>query len=180
MHCIAERVKDSGNFISDVVRYWHNVVLRQTQVLCKGAGSIYSDTQCVSAQVSAACAAVAACAANDMAFTGHPLATVEFFYCSAGLNDIATEFMTDNHRRRDSPGGPLIPVPDVYICTANRRLFYLDQDLVRPGSRNVNLLHHQTGLRSGLYQCFHFTHLSLLHCASKSDRSSGLLLLLVD
>jgi len=80
----------------------------------------------MSAQVAAASQAVAAAAANDVTFGADPVTRLEIHHIRAELDYASDEFVTYGHRHRDRALGPRVPVPDVDIGAADRRLIDAD------------------------------------------------------
>jgi hypothetical protein len=74
-------------------------------------------------------AAVAAVAADDVAFGADPLAEFVAGDAGADLHDAADEFVPDHEARLDRALTPLVPLVDVQVGAADGGLFQLDQDL---------------------------------------------------
>jgi hypothetical protein len=74
--------------------------------------------------------AVAAAAADDVAFAADDLAGEEVVDVGADLDDFADELMPHGHRHGDGLLGPGIPFVDVQVGAADAGLADLDEDVV--------------------------------------------------
>ena len=74
-------------------------------------------------------AAIAAMAADNMAFAGHPFADLETAHAGTKTVDFAYILMPHHHRHGDSPLRPAIPFPYMKIGAADRRTVHLHQNL---------------------------------------------------
>src|SRR5438128_11280787 len=107
-----------------------NIGHRQREVLCKSSGTIYTDAFRVRAQMAPASQAIAAMAANHVAFTADDLARKEILHIGANLNDFADKLVPDDHRHWDRFFRPVIPFVDVQIGAANAGAIDPYQDIV--------------------------------------------------
>ncbi len=90
MHRIAERIKDSGQLVRDVVRQLEGVERGDHQIFGKGARTVDANANGVAAQMSAPGAAVAAVTAGDVPFAGDPIADGEAAHLLTDGDDFPT------------------------------------------------------------------------------------------
>ncbi len=155
VHGIAERIEDRGDLVRNIIRDRHDIVFRNADELAEGAGTVDADAERVAAEMAPARPAVAALAADDMAFAGDPLADMILGDGRTDLGDLAAEFMTDDHRHRNGLLRPLVPVPDMHVGAADGRFLHADQNVVRPDFRHRYILHPETDFRLRLDQRLH-------------------------
>ncbi len=129
--------------------------LRNADKLAERAGTVDADAERVAAQMPPARPAVAALAANDMAFARDALADMVLGDRRADLGDLAAEFMADDHRHGNSLLRPLVPVPDVNVRTADGGFLHPDQHVVRADLRHRHVFHPETHFGLGLDEGFH-------------------------
>ena len=67
-----------------------------------------------------------------MAFSRDPIADLEPAHFLAHFDNRADIFVADVHRHWNRLCGPLVPLPDVDVGTADGCLANLDQHIVRP------------------------------------------------
>ncbi len=85
----------------------------------------------VRAKVATAGHAIAAAAADDVAFAGDDHAWLIVVDVVADLDDLADKFVADDHRHRDRLLRPLVPLIDVDVGAADRGAFDADLHVVR-------------------------------------------------
>ena len=155
MDGVAERIENRRNLVRDSVRERHHVALRQANVLGKAPRPMDADAYGVPAEMAAPGATVPTCAANHVTLADDALPDPVLGRSIAAIDDLAAEFMPDDHGNGHRARGPLIPFPDMDVRPADGRLPDLDQHLVcvRLGHRNP--LHPQTFLGPGLHECLH-------------------------
>jgi hypothetical protein len=90
--------------------------------------------------------AVSTAAAYYMPFSRDEIADVEIVNIAPNLNDRAYELVTDRHGDGNGLSSPLVPVVNVNVRTADRRLANLDEDVIDPHFRNRNLFQPEAGL----------------------------------
>ena len=107
------------------------------------------------AQVAVAGAAVAAVPAHDVALAGDPGSGLDVVdLCTDGLDD-ADELVADDDGRAHVLLRPFVPVVDVQIGAADRRVGHPDQHVRRTGHRLRNVLQHEPPLRARLDERLH-------------------------
>src|SRR6266480_2126997 len=104
------------------------------------SGSRHADADRVAAQMTPPGPAVAAMPAGHMTLDGNALPGREAAHLAADLRDRALELMTDDERHRDRLLRPGIPVPDVKIGAADRRVMDPHQEIVRTDRRTRDVL----------------------------------------
>src|SRR5213596_1358167 len=102
-----------------------------------------SDADGVCAQGAAARHAVAAAAADDVAFGTHDLAGKHRRHAFAQLDDLAHELVADHERRLDGVLGPLVPAVDVQVGAADACAENAKQHLTGPWLRLGDVLQPQ-------------------------------------
>ena len=115
-------------------------------VLGERPGPGDADAGVVVAELAPAAFAVAAMAAGDVALAGHPLTDLEPDDVGAERGDLAHELVADHHRHRDGRLRPRIPVMDVQVGAADRRLAHPDQHVAVAGRGLVDVFEPQPGL----------------------------------
>ena len=107
-----------------------------------------ADAGVVVAELAAPALAVAAMAARDVALAGDSLTDLEADDVGAELLDLAHELVTDHHRHGNRRLRPRIPVEDVQVGAADRRLAHPDQHVAVAGRRLGHVLEPQPGFAS--------------------------------
>ncbi len=138
---VAERVEAGDDIVGDIggaapdIRRWYRKVLRE------GAVTVHADADRMWAVVAASGETIAALAADDVSLARDALADLPAAHMAAELDDLSNIFVADGHGGLDGLLRPLIPIIDVEIRSADRRLLYLYQNVVGTGLGNVNLAH---------------------------------------
>ena len=148
----AQMVKEVASKTSDIAG---DIEGRDRQILGKAARAVDANALGVGAKMDPAGAAVAAMAADDMAFARNPFADRISPHLAADLDNVANEFVADRHRHRNGSLGPGIPVVDVDVGAADRGLADLDQNIVVADLRNRSLDHPDAFFGFELGQGFH-------------------------
>ena len=146
---VAERVEDRGEVVGDVVGDAEGVEGRDDEVLGEGALAVHAHAHGVAAQVPAAGAAVAAEAAGDVALAGDAVADREAAHLDAHVDDLAHVLVAHLHRHGDRLLRPVVPLPDVHVGAADRRLADADEDVVVP---HLGLLHAREREAGGAFE----------------------------
>src|SRR6201997_1823193 len=123
----------------------------QRDQFCEGSRAVDSDAGCVGAEMAAAGEAVAAASANDMALAADDIARVEVVYVGTDLDDLADELMADGHGHGDGLLGPLVPLIDVNVGSADAGVPDADQDVVDADGRFCDVFKPQAAFRAALY-----------------------------
>ena len=92
---------------------------RQRDEFGESAGTIHADALVLRAEMPAAGKAVAAAAADHVAFAADDVAGEEVVDVGADRDDLADELVADRHRHRDGLLRPFVPVVDVDVGTAD-------------------------------------------------------------
>src|ERR1041385_1293888 len=135
-----------------------DIGLGKDQEFGESAGAIYADTLGVLAEVSPPRQAVAAMAADDVAFAGDDVAFVEVMGVGAGGNDSADEFVADVHGNGDGFLGPGVPVVDVHIGSADAGPEDFDLHIVDAVFWNRHILEPETDFPLTFHQSAHRFH----------------------
>ena len=93
--------------------------------------------------------------AGDMALSGNTVTDLVVLYAAAHLHNLADILVTDGHRGLDSVLGPLIPVVDVEVSTANGYFPNLYKNIVHADFRHRDIFHPDSRFSILLYKCFH-------------------------
>ena len=155
VHGVAERIEDRGHVAVDGRVVQPHVGHRQRQVLGERARAIDADALRVLAQVPAAGQAVAATAADDMAFAADDVARPEVGDVRADRDDLADKLVPDHHRHRNRFLRPGVPVVDVYVGPADAGASDLDQHVVDADLRLGHILQPQPLRLLPLHQRLH-------------------------
>ena len=152
---VAVGVEERGQLGRDGVRDRPEVGGGHDDVFGERAGARDADAHRVRAQVLAAGAAVAAVAADQVAFGRHAVAQRIAGDARAHLDDAADELMADHQARRDGALAPVVPLVDVQVGAADGGFLELDQHLVRAGRGHRHLFHPDAFFRVALHQRLH-------------------------
>ena len=103
--------------------------------------------------------AIAAVSTCDVSLAHHEISARKSSHVVTDSINDAGKLMTDGHRHSDGFLRPVIPVVDVHVSTADRRLQHPDQHVIAANFWNRNILQPQTRLAFGLYnRLHHFLH----------------------
>ena len=108
--------------------------------------------------MAAAGEAVAAAAADHVAFAADDVAGEEVGHIGPDLDDPADELVADRHGDGDGFLRPLVPLVDVDVGAADPGPQHLDQDVVDADRGRLDVFQPQAGLAPALHQCFHIDH----------------------
>src|SRR5690606_19677371 len=125
-----QRIKNRRQVVGDIGRQLEHVGGRQAEQLAKAARPVHPHAHRVAAQVAAAGAAVATVAAGDVPFARDAVAGLVLHHLAAHLFNHAHVFVAGDHRDRDGPLGPIVPVVDVNVGPADGGLRDADQHIV--------------------------------------------------
>jgi hypothetical protein len=153
MHGITERVKNSGNFITDKVIKFKGIGSRHNKIFCKTTLSVNSYALRIPAEMLFSRTAVPAVAACQMPFSGvsdgKPIHLIT--KCFNGTD----KFMSRNHWYGDSFLRPLIPIVYMYISTADRSYFNFYKKIIWSILRNRSINHPDPFFSFCLGKCSH-------------------------
>ncbi len=155
MDGVAERIEDRGDVQIDAFLVTPEVGHRHRDVIGERARPVHADALGVRAQMPPPGQAIAAAAADHVAFAAHQIARVEIADVGAHLHDLADKLVADRHRHRNGALRPLVPIVDMNIGAADAGALYADQDIVDADRRLGNLFEPQARLALALYECFH-------------------------
>jgi hypothetical protein len=91
-------------------------------------------------------------------FSGDEIPYFEIVNIAPDFNNPAHKLVTYGHGDRNGLLGPLIPVVDVNVRAADRRLVNLDEDVIDSRFRDWNFFKPEAWLPSGFDQRFHGFH----------------------
>src|SRR5207244_3153670 len=131
------------------------VECREHQTPGKRSLPIHAHADRVAAQVTAAGAAIAAVPARDMPLAGYAVADTEAAHLRTHPDHLADILVPDVHSDRNRLTRPLVPLPDMNVGAADRRLADLDQQVVVTHLRFLDPLQVQSWAGLGLHQCSH-------------------------
>ena len=112
---------------------------RDAQILGICAGAVDTDTAGAHAQVTPARQAVAAPAANQMTLTGNQVTGFKIMHIGADLGHPADKFVSHHHWHRNGLLGPVVPVINVHIRSADGGFVDLYEHIVDADFRNGHL-----------------------------------------
>src|SRR5579871_2721661 len=104
------------------------------------------------AQMPPAGPTVPAVTARDMSFGRDTVAELVIVDAGTQRHDAPDELVADDEPGRDRALGPLVPLVDMQVGAADRRLLDLDQHLVGADLGNRHLLHPDAFLGEALHQ----------------------------
>src|SRR5438309_843245 len=128
------------------------------------------ETHRVRAEVVSTGSAVAAVAADDVAFAAHEVAGLEIADVAADLQHRADEFVSDDERRLDRPRRPRIPRLDVEIRAADPGLPDRDPDVVDAHGRLRDVDQPEASAGRGFHEG---THQMSVPCRASRCREPG-------
>ena len=98
---------------------------------------------------------IAAASADDVAFAADDFAGKEVVHIFAGGDDLADEFMADDHRHGDGLLRPRVPFVDVQVGAADAGLEHFDEHVVEPAFRVGDILQPEAAFGFGFDEGFH-------------------------
>ncbi|CAM5629473.1 hypothetical protein RLIN73S_05304 [Rhodanobacter lindaniclasticus] len=152
---VAVGVEEGGQLGGDLVGDRPQLGGRHGHVLGERAVAVHADADGVRAQVLAAGAAVAAVAADDVAFGGDAVADLVAGDAGADLHDAADELVADGEARLDRALAPLVPLVDVQVGAADGGFLDPDQHFVGTDLGHRHLFHPDALFGLALDQGFH-------------------------
>ena len=156
VHGVAERVEEGGDVVGDLLGNPEDVHRRDRDEFGEAAGALHAQADRVAAQVALPGAAVAAMAAGDVPFGADPFTPGEAGHRASDGRDLAGELVADDHRHRDGFLRPRVPVEDVDVGAADRRLPDPDEQVVGPELGDGDFREPQTRLALRLDQRLHW------------------------
>src|SRR5581483_5853009 len=111
------------------VRHWQN------NIFGKRPRAVHTQALTVRTKMAPPSEAVAAAAAGYVAFTADQFAGMKIGDVRADRNDLADEFMADNHGHWNGRLGPRVPVINVEIGAANAGEQHADFDVINADLR---------------------------------------------
>ena len=156
MDGVAEGVEQGPDVEADLVGQGHHVEGRDAQIVGKGPLAVHADPLRVRVQVEPARPAGGGVQVDDVPLAGDPLAEGQGpVDPGADLDDLPGELVADDHRRRDRPRGPVVPLVDVDVGAADGRALHADQHIVRTRRRHRCRHLPEAGLRMQLGEAAH-------------------------
>src|SRR5262249_52709033 len=115
--------------------------------------------ECIWTKMPPSCKAIAAMSTRDVSLADHQIAARKSFDVITDSINNAGELVTDGHGYWNGFLSPLIPIVDVHVRTADRRLQHPNQYLIAANFWNRNVLQPQPRLAFGLHnRLHHFLH----------------------
>ena len=133
---------------------------RDAEIFREGAGAVDAHSARVRAEMPAACQAVAAAAAHQVALAGDQVSYFEIMDVAADRSYAAHELMADVHGHGDGLPRPFVPVVDVDIRAADGCFVNLDEHVIDAHLRHGHILQPKPWFRLGLHQRLHGVHVS--------------------
>ncbi len=93
-----------------------------------------------------------------MGFGGHELPSLAVFHLGTDGHDKAGHLVTEDSRGVDMALGPLVPIEDVHVGSANGGGGDLDQDVLASGLGNGDLVDFGARTGGGFHHCRHGRH----------------------
>ena len=122
---------------------------RNAEVFGERALAVDADPACRVAEMAASGKAVAAAAADDVSLSADQFADLHVVHVASERRDTPDELVSNHHRRMDRLLRPFIPVVDMHIRAADRRLFNFDENIVDSVFRDGDFSERQP--RTGLF-----------------------------
>src|SRR5215470_14807661 len=116
------------------------VLLGNCHKFCPRSGAINANTKRVWTKMPPSGQTIAAMSTRDVSLAHDEIAACKSFHVVADSINHTRKLVTDGHWHGNGFLRPLIPVVDVHIGTANRRLQYPDQHVIAASFRNRQLL----------------------------------------
>jgi len=135
---VAEGVEERDDVLGQRLVDQDDVARGDADVLGERAVAVDADADMVLAPLDVAGVAVAAVAAGDVALAADPLADLVLVHALAQRRDLAHVFVSDDLGRLHMLLGPLVPLVDMHVRAADRRLVNFDLHLARLGFRHGN------------------------------------------
>jgi hypothetical protein len=158
---ITEGIEDGSDFERDAGRVLPDVGHGQDDEFGEGPIAINPNAHGVGAEVAASGKAVAAAAADDVAFAGDDGSNCKVFDVGADSDDFADELVADGEADGDSRGSPGVPLVDMEVGAADAgvedaNLYVVDADF---GLGNV--FEPEAAFCAAFYKCLHGECLSI-------------------
>src|SRR5450759_5285701 len=163
VHRVAEGVEDGGDVEIDSLVMTPDIGHRQRDVFGESAWPVYADPHGVGAQVAPAGEAVAAAAANHVAFPADQIAREEIGDIGTHRFNPADELVADRHGHGNRLLRPIVPLEDVDVGAADAGLQYANQDVVDADLRDDDVLQPQAWLADAFDQSFHDSTIACQH-----------------
>ena len=152
---VAQGVKNSVELLRHIGVAGPHIGGRDHQILGKGPAAVDPHALGLLAVLLVALQAVAALAAGNVPLAGHQIAGMEALHAGPHLHHFAHILMARGQAHRDGMLGPVVPLVDVHIRTADGGFPDLNFHVVGPQLGDGDPFHPQALLRLFLYQCPH-------------------------
>jgi hypothetical protein len=126
----------------------------QCDVFSERARTIDADTGGVCAQMATAGQTVSAPTAHDMTFATDDIAGMKIAYVASDFYNSANKLMAHNHGNWNSLSGPVIPIVDMDIRSADACSINANENIVDTDFGFGHIFKPKTGFRMSLYKCF--------------------------
>ena len=126
------------------------------------AGTIHAYPLRVRTKMPPASQTIAAVSTGDVSLAHHEIAAHKSFHVVTDSINDAGKLVTDGHRHWNGFLRPVVPVVDVHVGTADRRLQHPDQHVIAADLWNRNILEPETRLALA------FTTAFIIFCTRKS------------
>ena len=159
---VAEGVKERDDLFVEALVHRDHIGGGDAEILGKSAVPVHAHALGTFAPLDLAGAAVAAGAAADVAFAGDQLADLQAGDALTQFGDLAHILVADGHAGLHMGSGPVGPVVNMYVGTADGGLVDLDQHLAGADFGHGLLPQLQTHIGGGLDDNIHHFHASVL------------------
>ena len=137
-----------------LVRCRHTLRMAEHDVLGEAARALHAQAERVRAEMPAAGEAAAAAAADDVTLAAHDLAGPKVRDIGAHLDDLADELVPDDQGHRNRGPGPVVPLVDVQVGSADAGHQDADEHVVDPGFGSGSSPSQMPGSRRDLINAF--------------------------
>src|SRR5262249_24406439 len=103
---------------------------------CPRARAIDADAKCIWAKMPPSSQTIAAMSAGDVSLANYEIAAGKAFHVIADSINHTGKLVTDGHRHWNGFLRPVIPVVNVHVGAADRRLQHPNQPLIAANFRN--------------------------------------------
>jgi len=145
MNRISQRIEDRRHTARHARPVFPDVGHRKSDVFGKRAVPVHSDPLRKTTKMPPACHAIAAPAADDMAFAADDVPWVKIGDVAADFDNLADELMPYDESNGNLASGPGVPLIDVQVGSADSSGLNSNQDIVNTDLRLRNILDPQAG-----------------------------------
>ena len=144
MSCISKWIKNSVHFFRNCRITRPNITGWNHEIFCKCTVSINSYTFCIFTVLLMSLQTVTTLTASDMSFTRHQIPRFKSLYACSNFYNFSYIFMSCCKSNRNCMLCPFIPLPDMYVCSADCCFVNLNLNIIRSYLGNRDTFHPQS------------------------------------